>query len=160
MYACSACKASILHFLEQLSFNQPTNLEDGSRIIYIQMIQREFFEHVHMCSKEGKETKRKSLTKKNKNEKKIMSTGAKFEPTSFYLCVQMSTTRSAKACQWMLLKVGSFQALSWSQLVRKLCPVGVLIYINITVSYCRILTLKFSLKFIHHAGAVAAAAGK
>ena len=49
-------------------------------------------------------------------------------------------------------KVGFFQALSWSRLVRKLCPVGVLIYINITVSYCRILTLKFSLKFIHLSG--------
>ena len=52
-------------------------------------------------------------------------------------------------------KVEFFQALSWSRLVRKLCPVGVLIYINITVSYCRILTLKFSLKFIHLGGGTA-----
>ena len=43
---------------------------------------------------------------------------------------------------------------------KEIMPSGGLIYINITVSYCRILTLKFSLKFIHHAGAVAAAAGK
>ena len=43
---------------------------------------------------------------------------------------------------------------------KEIMPSGGLIYINITVSYCRILTLKFSLKFIHHAGAEAAAAGK